>query len=276
MNALEFEDVTFAYPGAMPALVNVAFVVKRGTWVAVAGRNGSGKSTMARLTNGLLLPSSGRVIVGGSLCTTQPDEGHAVRKKLGLLFQNPDHHFVATTLEEDIAFGLENDAMPQHAMQRKIEKALSDVGLSEARRRDPRHLSGGQKQRAALAGLIAREPDIYVMDESFSMIDPVGRQDLLNVVRQLLTPEKTLLTVTHSLEEMLQADRLLWLEEGRLTMDGNPADVILSILQQSPASEWPSFVYEVSKQLVEEEWLKSPLVKEEELVEHIWRLYSNR
>ena len=213
------EGLTFAYPGSeRPALSEVGFELRPGEYVGVVGPNGGGKSTLVRLLNGLLKPDAGRVRVSGHDPATEPFE---VRKHLGVLFQNPENGLVAPFVEDDVAFGLENLGVPRGEMRERVSLAIRAVGLTGYERREPHTLSGGEKQRVALAGLLAVEPEILVLDEPTSMLDAAGRREVLERL-EALRAEKTILHVTHHLEELLDADRILVLNGGELVADASP------------------------------------------------------
>lgn len=217
--AVSCEDLSFSYPGSVrPALSEVSFTLHAGEYVGVVGPNGGGKSTLVRLLNGLLRPDSGRVRVLGHDPTTEPFE---VRRHLGVLFQNPDNGLVAPFVEDDVAFGLENLGVPRPEMRDRVAGAIRAVGLEGYERREPHTLSGGEKQRVALAGLLAVEPEILVLDEPTSMLDAAGRREVLERL-EALRAEKTVLHVTHHLEELMNADRILVLNGGELVADERP------------------------------------------------------
>ncbi len=213
------ENLTYSYPGSeRPALADVTFEVRAGEYVGVVGPNGGGKSTLARLLNGLLRPDSGRVRVAGLDPATEP---YLVRQKVGVLFQNPDNGLVAPFVEDDVAFGLENLGVERQEMRERVAAAIRAVGLSGYERREPHTLSGGEKQRVALAGLLATDTEVLVLDEPTSMLDLAGRREVLERLRELQS-SKTVLHITHHLEELLDADRILVLNAGRLVADVSP------------------------------------------------------
>src|SRR5829696_3088612 len=217
--AVSCEKVSFSYPGSTrPALSDVSFELQTGEYVGVVGPNGGGKSTLVRLLNGLLKPDSGRVLVSGRDPATEPFE---VRKHLGVLFQNPENGLVAPFVEDDVAFGLENLGVPREEMRDRVARAIRTVGLEGYERREPHTLSGGEKQRVALAGLLAVEPEILVLDEPTSMLDAAGRREVLERL-EALRAEKTVLHVTHNLEELVDADRIFVLNGGELVADETP------------------------------------------------------
>jgi energy-coupling factor transport system ATP-binding protein len=217
--AVSCESVSFSYTGSeRPALSDVSFELRQGEYVGVVGPNGGGKSTLVRLLNGLLRADSGQVRVSGRDPATEPFEA---RRHLGVLFQNPENGLVAPFVEDDVAFGLENLGVPRQEMRDRVAGAIRGVGLEGYERREPNTLSGGEKQRVALAGLLALEPEILVLDEPTSMLDALGRKEVLGYL-QALRPEKTVLHVTHHLEELAGADRILVLNGGDLVADETP------------------------------------------------------
>jgi len=217
--AVSCEKLSFTYPGSgRPALSEVSFELRPGEYVGVVGPNGGGKSTLVRLLNGLLRPDSGRVRVSGRDPATEPFE---VRRHLGVLFQNPENGLVAPFVEDDVAFGLENLGVSRQGMRDRVARAIRAVGLEGYERREPNTLSGGEKQRVALAGLLAVEPEILVLDEPTSMLDTAGRREVLEYLKALRA-EKTILHVTHHLEELAGADRILVLNGGELVADETP------------------------------------------------------
>jgi energy-coupling factor transport system ATP-binding protein len=218
--AVSCEELTFSYPGSeVPALSEISFELRPGEYVGVVGPNGGGKSTLVRLLNGLLRPDAGQIRVSGHDPASEPFE---VRKHLGVLFQNPENGLVAPFVEDDIAFGLENLGVPREEMRERVTRAIRAVGLGGYERREPHTLSGGEKQRVALAGLLAVEPEILVLDEPTSMLDAAGRGEVLERL-EALRSKKTVLHVTHHLEELQNADRILVLNGGELVADEIPA-----------------------------------------------------
>ena len=216
------EHLTYSYPAAVePALSDVNFEIRAGEYVGVVGPNGGGKSTLVRLLNGLLAADSGHVRVAGLDPATEPFE---VRRRVGVLFQNPDNGLVAPFVEDDVAFGLENLGVGRAEMRVRVREVIASVGLSGYERREPHTLSGGEKQRVALAGLLAVGPEVLLLDEPTAMLDAAGREDVLSRVRELAR-SRTVMHVTHHLEELFDADRVLVLSGGGLTADTTPADL---------------------------------------------------
>ena len=209
------------------ALRNVTFSVERGEFVALAGMNGSGKSTLAKLLNGLFIPSAGDVVIDG-INTRDEERTFDVRRKAGMVFQNPDNQMVATIIEDDVAFGPENVGIPREEIIERVDWALEAVGMTEFRTRSASKLSGGQKQRVAIAGVLAMKPDIIIFDESTSMLDPEGRAEIMDVAKKLNESGITVITITHNMDEAAQADRIIVLRKGRLVLDGTPKEVFAS------------------------------------------------
>ena len=226
--AVEFSHVNFSYDEqSAPALSDLSLEVKKGEFLAVIGHNGSGKSTLARLINGLLLPDSGTVSVFG-LKTSDGKNPIKIRKRAGIVFQNPDNQMVASIVEDDVAFGPENLGVPREEIGKRIDWALKSVGMEAFRESTPSRLSGGQKQRIAIAGVLAIKPDIIILDESTAMLDPKGRREVMSVVARLNKEEgMTVILITHFMEEALLADRLVVLNCGQLVMQGTPAEIFL-------------------------------------------------
>ena len=223
---LRLEDVSYQYePDARPAVSHVTLEVERGSFVAVLGHNGSGKSTLAKLMNALFLPTEGRVLVCG-MDTLTEEKVWNIRRHAGMVFQNPDNQIVANVVREDVAFGLENLGVPQDEMVRRVEAALSAVRMSEFAETAPHMLSGGQKQRVAIAGALAMEPELIIMDEATAMLDPSGRAEVLATVRKL-NREKgmTVVWITHFMEEAAVADRLVVMNDGSVALEGTPRQV---------------------------------------------------
>ena len=224
-----FSNVSYEYPAeeeALLAVKNVSLEIADGSFVCVCGENGSGKSTLAKLMNGLLIPSAGDVTVDGASTNTE-DEGElfAIRRKIGMVFQNPDNQMVASIIEDEIAFGPENLGVPREEIEERIEYALGAVGMTEYRHQTPYKLSGGQKQRIAIAAVLAMRPEILVLDESTAMLDPKGRQEVLSVAHELNRQGITVVLITHFMEEAVKADRVIVMKEGSVVLDGSPETV---------------------------------------------------
>ena len=225
MQAIKFDNVTFSYEEGLYAVNNLSLEINKGEYIAVVGKNGSGKSTVAKLINALVTPKSGDVYVFG-MNTKEKDKLFEIRKKVGMVFQNPDNQMVATIVEDDIAFGPENIGVPREEIAKRIEFALEVTGTQEFRNRPASQLSGGQKQRVAIAGVLAIRPDILILDEATSMLDPKGRSEVNRVIRELNKKEGiTVITVTHYMEEALDADRVIVTKDGNIAFTGTPKEV---------------------------------------------------
>lgn len=220
------EGLSHRYSGAKsPALNGIDLSIGAGEWVAIVGPNGSGKSTLAKHLNALLLPTEGRVLVDG-MDTADEDKLWEIRRRVGMVFQNPDNQIVATVVEEDVAFGPENLGVPSPEIRRRVDGALQRVGMGEYSRREPHLLSGGQKQRVAIAGALAMTPSCLVLDEATSMLDPMGRAEVLGLMAELNRDlSLTVIHITHHMDEALQAKRVLVMHEGRLVIDDRPTAV---------------------------------------------------
>ena len=227
-NAVEFRHVSFTYPDTeKPVLNDINFKIRSGSWTALIGHNGSGKSTISKLTNGLLLPdadANSKIIVSG--ITLNSKTVWNVREKVGIVFQNPDNQFVGATVGDDVAFGLENRGVPRNEMIRIVNRVLSDVGMLDYINAEPAHLSGGQKHRVAIAGFLAVEPDIIILDESTSMLDPNGRNQILKIIRQLMIDKNlTIISITHDIDEASLADDVIVLNDGKILAQSGPIDI---------------------------------------------------
>ena len=232
---LQTEHLTFAYPAEegesapTAALEDVTLSVEKGSFVVVLGHNGSGKSTLAKQMNAVLLPCGGTVYVDG-MDTKQEALLLEIRRRVGMVFQNPDNQIVANVVEEDVAFAPENLGIPTGEIRRRVDDALAAVGMSEFTRHAPHLLSGGQKQRVAIAGVIAMAPECVVLDEATAMLDPSGRREVLSAIRTLNRERGiTVVLITHHMDEALNADRLIVMNDGRLAMDGTPAEVFTQV-----------------------------------------------
>lgn len=227
---LRTENLTYSYPAGEEneqptlALDGVTLAIERGSFTVILGHNGSGKSTLAKTFNAVLLPSGGRVYVDG-MDTTDEKLLLEIRRRVGMVFQNPDNQIVATIVEEDVAFAPENLGVPPEEIRTRIDEAMKLAGIYEKREAAPYKLSGGQKQRVAIAGVIAMRPDCLVMDESTAMLDPHGRAQVMKTIRQLRAAGITIVSITHYMEEAAQADRVLVMSRGRIVMEGTPEQV---------------------------------------------------
>ena len=231
---LQTEHLSFTYPAeegqtSTVALEDVSLSIERGSFVVVLGHNGSGKSTLAKHMNAVLLPSGGAVYVEG-MDTKDEALLLEIRRRVGMVFQNPDNQIVANVVEEDVAFAPENLGVPSEEIRRRVDDALAAVGMSEFTRHAPHLLSGGQKQRVAIAGVIAMAPECIVLDEATAMLDPAGRREVLSAIRALNRERNiTVVLITHHMDEAMDADRLIVMNDGKLVMDGTPAEVFTQV-----------------------------------------------
>lgn len=223
---IELKNIDFNYQpeDASPALKDVSFSIQQGEWIAIIGHNGSGKSTLAKTINGLLLPASGTITVGGK--NLNETNVWDIRKMVGMVFQNPDNQFVGSTVEDDVAFGLENQGVPRDEMLVRVKEALENVRMDSFTTREPARLSGGQKQRVAIAGVVALRPDIIILDEATSMLDPEGREEVLTTIKKIKEESNlTVISITHDIDEAANANRILVMKEGQLVDEGTPAEI---------------------------------------------------
>jgi energy-coupling factor transport system ATP-binding protein len=225
---IKVEGLEYAYPldggGRVLALRGIDLVIDRGEFIAIVGPNGSGKSTLARHLNGLLLPTRGRVWIDG-LLTFDPNQLWVVRQRVGMVFQNPDNQIVASTVEEDVAFGPENAGLASDEIRQRVDAALATVGLTEYRTYPPQMLSGGQRQLLAMAGVLATRPACIVFDEPASMLDPASRLQVMDTIRRLNAEGLTIVLITQAMDEAAAARRVLVMHQGRVMMDGSPVQV---------------------------------------------------
>ncbi|MGO3732556.1 MAG: energy-coupling factor ABC transporter ATP-binding protein [Vagococcus sp.] len=226
MNPLiELNHITFSYHGQEnTALNDVCLNIYPGEWVALIGHNGSGKSTLAKTINGLIAPTSGNITVKNEVVSES--NIWDVRKMIGMVFQNPDNQFVGSTVEDDVAFGLENQGVPRDDMVSRVADALEKVRMSDFADKEPARLSGGQKQRVAIAGVIALRPDVIILDEATSMLDPQGRQDVIETIKMIKEESNlTVISITHDIDEAAHANRVLVMREGEIIQEGSPEEI---------------------------------------------------
>ena len=247
-NFIEVKDLVYRYSkeqgddNLCPAIDHVSIEIKRGEYIAIAGSNGSGKSTFARCLNGLLLPTEGEILVDG-MDTNDDDLIWDIRKKIGMVFQNPDNQIVSSMVEDEVAFGPENIGIENPELRKRVDNALKSVGMYEYRNREAHKLSGGQKQRIAIAGAVAMRPDCIVFDEPTAMLDPKGRSQVMKVIRELNNQGITIILITHFMEEVAEADRVLVMKSGKLLADSVPEDVFADTnLIESAGLEIPAAV----------------------------------
>lgn len=273
---IEIKNLNFKYNQDQTSytLNDVSFHVKHGEWLSIVGHNGSGKSTTARLIGGLLVADSGQIIVDGQELTEETVWD--IRDKIGMVFQNPDNQFVGATVEDDVAFGLENKGLPYKEMVSRVQEALSFVGMMDFKDREPARLSGGQKQRVAIAGIIAMRPSILILDEATSMLDPEGRQELIQSIEAIRQQYgMTVLSITHDLDEVAMSNRVLVLKQGKVESISSPRELF------SRGSELVDLGLDIPFSALLTQKLKNQglidcdgYLTEKELVEQLWEYLS--
>lgn len=237
MELIKFDNVSFSYKAVddsdnafnIPVLKNFNLSIEEGSFVAILGHNGSGKSTVAKLTNGILFADEGTVTVNGKVAVDD-DSIYEIRRDAGMVFQNPDNQIVSSIVEEDVAFGVENLGVPSQECRKRVDEALKTVGMYDYRLKTPSKLSGGQKQRVAVAGIIAMKPRCIILDEPTAMLDPIGRKEVIDTVIKLNKQEGiTVVLITHYMDEAVKADRVVVMEKGRIMLDGTPSEVFSNV-----------------------------------------------
>ena len=223
---IDVKNLSFRYKESQEYydVKDITFHVKRGEWLSIVGHNGSGKSTTVRLIDGLLEAESGEIVIDGQRLTEE--NVWNIRRQIGMVFQNPDNQFVGATVEDDVAFGLENQGLSRQEMKKRVEEALALVGMLEFKKREPARLSGGQKQRVAIAGVVALRPAILILDEATSMLDPEGRRELIETVQGIRKDyDMTIISITHDLEEVAMSDRVLVMKKGEIESTSSPREL---------------------------------------------------
>ena len=223
---IDVKNLSFRYKESQEYydVKDITFHVKRGEWLSIVGHNGSGKSTTVRLIDGLLEAESGEIVIDGQLLTEE--NVWDIRRQIGMVFQNPDNQFVGATVEDDVAFGLENQGLSRQEMKKRVEEALALVGMLDFKKREPARLSGGQKQRVAIAGVVALRPAILILDEATSMLDPEGRRELIETVKGIRKDyDMTVISITHDLEEVAMSDRVLVMKKGEIESTSSPREL---------------------------------------------------
>ena len=259
-----------------PALNGVSLEIEEGEWIAIIGPNGSGKSTLAKTINGLIAPDSGEVFIDQLPLTEE--NIWSIREKVGMVFQNPDNQFVGSTVQDDVAFGLENQAVPRDEMLQRVESALTQVKMLDFKEREPARLSGGQKQRVAIAGVVAIAPKIIILDEATSMLDPQGRQEVIETVQRIKEKENlTVISITHDIDEAANASRILVMQAGKLVKEGTPEEIFSNggqLIDMGLDLPFP----EKLKVALEERGITVPetYLTEEGMVEWLWTLLSKK
>ncbi|WP_099876220.1 energy-coupling factor ABC transporter ATP-binding protein [Streptococcus suis] len=277
MNIIEVKNLKYKYnqEDEQYTLNDVSFHVKQGEWLSIIGHNGSGKSTTVRLIDGLLEAESGDIYIEGDALTI--DNVWDKRRLIGMVFQNPDNQFVGATVEDDVAFGLENQGIPLEEMRSRVDEALKLVGMTDFKTREPARLSGGQKQRVAIAGVVALRPKIIILDEATSMLDPEGRLDLIKIVREIKERHgMTVISITHDLDEVALSDRVIVMKNGQVESISTPNELFMREDLVDLDLDRP-FTTELASSL-RQTGLDLPLryFTEEELEETLWELISKK
>ena len=274
-NIIEVRNLKYKYDSESEnyTLNDVSFQVKKGEWLSIVGHNGSGKSTTVRLIDGLLEAESGDIIISGDKLTAE--NVWEKRRQIGMVFQNPDNQFVGATVEDDVAFGLENQGLDYDLMVERVQQALELVGMQDFKEREPARLSGGQKQRVAVAGVVALRPDIIILDEATSMLDPEGRLDLIQTVKKIKDKnELTVISITHDLDEIDLSDRVLVMKEGQVESTATPRELFSREDLEELGLDQP-FVNQVKAALRQSGFpLPDTYLTEKELQDQLWALLS--
>ena len=272
-NIIEVKNLSYRYDHKSEdyILKDVSFHVKQGEWLSIVGHNGSGKSTTVRLIDGLLEAESGDIIISGDKLTA--DNVWEKRRQIGMVFQNPDNQFVGATVEDDVAFGLENQGMEYPMMVKRVHEALELVGMQNFKEREPARLSGGQKQRVAIAGVVALQPDIIILDEATSMLDPEGRLELIRTVKEIKDKNHlTVISITHDLDEISLSDRVLVMKNGRVESTATPRELFSRPDLEDLGLDQP-FVNQVKAAMIQTGLtLPETYLTEKELQEQLWEL----
>ena len=274
-NIIEVRNLKYKYDSESEnyTLNDVSFQVKKGEWLSIVGHNGSGKSTTVRLIDGLLEAESGDIIISGDKLTAE--NVWEKRRQIGMVFQNPDNQFVGATVEDDVAFGLENQGLDYNLMVERVQQALELVGMQDFKEREPARLSGGQKQRVAVAGVVALRPDIIILDEATSMLDPEGRLDLIQTVKKIKDGNQlTVISITHDLDEIALSDRVLVMKEGQVESTATPRELFSREDLEELGLDQP-FVNQVKAALCQSGLpLPDSYLTEKELQDQLWALLS--
>ncbi|EHD4918945.1 energy-coupling factor ABC transporter ATP-binding protein [Listeria monocytogenes] len=257
------------------AVKDVSISAQKGEWVALVGHNGSGKSTIAKLLNGLLFPEDGLIKIGHFVLSEK--NIWEIRRQVGMVFQNPDNQFVGATVQDDVAFGLENHGVPHDTMVERVESALNEVGMQSYALHEPARLSGGQKQRVAIAGVLALQPDVIILDEATSMLDPRGRAEVMETVRIMREQEDiTVISITHDLDEVLFADRVIVMNKGEIHSEGTPKEIFQQADAMREIGLGVPFIIELQEKLVAGGFeTGSTVLSEGALLNQLWKLNSN-
>ncbi len=271
---IKLNNVSFKYSEeATPVVKQLSLTIHEGEWVSLVGHNGSGKSTVAKLMNGLLLPAEGTILIDNM--ELNESTIWEARKKIGMVFQNPENQFVGTTVMDDVVFGLENLGIKKDEMEKRMIDSLKLVGMLDYKLHEPHRLSGGQKQRVAIAGVLAIMPDVIIFDEASTMLDPNGKKELIQTIKQLRKErDLTMITITHDLNEVAHTDRVVALNEGEKWFDGSPRELFKKYDELSEIGLLPPFTTELARVLKANQiHLTEEPLNYKELVDQLWTLY---
>lgn len=270
---IDVKNLSFRYKESQKYydVKDITFHVKRGEWLSIVGHNGSGKSTTVRLIDGLLEAESGEIVIDGQRLTEE--NVWNIRRQIGMVFQNPDNQFVGATVEDDVAFGLENQGLSRQEMKKRVEEALDLVGMLDFKKREPARLSGGQKQRVAIAGVVALRPAILILDEATSMLDPEGRRELIETVKEIRKDyDMTVISITHDLEEVAMSDRVLVMKKGEIESTSSPRELFSRNDLDQIGLDDP-FANQLKKSLSQNGYdLPENYLTESELEDKLWEL----
>lgn len=269
MKKIEVKNLKFSYNSSKSVIDGLNFSIESGRYVSILGHNGSGKSTLAKLLMGLLTPSNGEIFIDGELLGSSTIS--KIRRKMALVFQNPDNQFIGATVEDDVAFGLENRLVPQNEMKEIVFKYLNLVGMSDFYNKEPSNLSGGQKQRVAIAGALALNPDILILDEATSMLDPKGKKEINSLISELrkTNPNLTIISITHDVNEAINSDEIILISSGKVSKCGTPDEIFSDEKTITDNNLIYPFIYKFRSELTKLGYDVSKCKSIEEMVELI-------
>lgn len=272
---IEIKDLYFSYDQKELAINKLSLDIYKNEWVCILGHNGSGKSTLSKLMIGLLVPLKGKIIVSGM--ELSEETVYDIRRQISIVFQNPDNQFVGSTVVDDIAFGMENQQIDREEMVRRIDYVIKKVRMEAYMNQEPHLLSGGQKQRVAIAGALAMESKILIFDESTSMLDPQGRDDIVNLIKELKQEsDKTIISITHDLNEAMLADRIVVMKDGQVVTTGTPSEILVQEALLAECGLDVPMTVKLSKKLMEHDLIHELYVSQEDLVNALCQYNSNK
>ena len=277
-SVIEIKNLSFSYDyeNNNYALNNFSIDIERGSYTVIVGHNGSGKSTLAKLLIGLLEPKEGSIVIDGEELTSK--NIYKIRNKIGVVFQNPDNQFIGATVEDDIAFGLENHCIPQKEMQAIIEEYANKTGMIKFLDKEPSKLSGGQKQRVAIAGVLAMHPEIIILDEATSMLDPKGKREIKELIKKMrdIVPNITIVSITHDISEAVASDKVIIMNKGQLFAEGTPKDIFSDEEKLNSVGLQLPFTYKLQHELKKEGYSFSLVMSTKEMVNEICQLNTKK